>query len=169
MKIILLDITNSLSTNRAEILNIIEFDSEKLSIIKTKKNKIQIYYDNDSFFLSIDNFKGYFEHYDDKNNIVGRVKNKNNIVGTAKHDQYLTIIFNNEYQKTMFTEILKRIDKDINKNYTRIKFETSNKLPTNILINIRNIVFVVRYQRIYISSCWYNELYEEVQVPDTVY
>ena len=69
----------------------------------------------------------------------------------------------------MFTEILKRIDKDINKNYTRIKFETSNKLPTNILINIRNIVFVVRYQRIYINSCWYNELYEEVQVPDAVY
>ena len=119
--------------------------------------------------MSIDNLKGYFEHYDDKNNMVGKVKNKNNIVGTAKHDQYLTIIFNNEYQKTMFTEILKRIDKDINKNYTRIKFETSNKLPTNILINIRNIAFVVRYQRIYINSCWYNELYEEVQVPDTVY
>ena len=87
---------------------------------------------------------------------MGRVKDKNNIVGTAKHDQYLTIIFNSEYQKTMFTEILKRIDEDINKNYTRIKFETSNKFPTNILINIRNIVFVVRYQRIYINSCWYN-------------
>ena len=120
------------------------------------------------FFLSIDNLKGYFEHYDDKNNIVGRVKDKNNIVGAAKHDQYLTIIFNNEYQKTMFTEILKRIDKDINENYTRIKFETNNDLPTNILINIRNIVFVVRYQRIYTNTCWY-DLYEEVQVPDTVY
>ena len=33
-----------------------------------------------------------------KNNIVGRVKDKHNIVGTAKHDQYLIIIFNNEYQ-----------------------------------------------------------------------
>ena len=121
------------------------------------------------FFLSIDNLKGNFEHYDDKNNIVGRVKDKNNIVGTPKHDQYLTIIFNNEYQKTMFTEILKRIDKDINKNYTRIKFETSNKLPTNILINIRNIVSVVRYQRVYISSCWYDLYEEKVKVPDTVY
>ena len=104
--------------------------------------------------MSIDNLKGYFEYYYDKNNIVG----------TAKHDQYLTIIFKNEYQKTMFTGILKRIDKDINKNYTRIKFETSNKLPTNILINIRNIVFVVRYQRVYINSCWYNELYELIEL-----
>ena len=85
---------------------------------------------------------------------------------TAQHDQYLTIIFNNEYQKTMFTEILKRFDKDINKNYTRIKFKTNNDLPTNILINIRNIVFVVRYQRIYINTCWH-DLYEEVKVSDT--
>ena len=169
MRITSLNITNSLFAHSAKIINIIDFDSEKLSIIKTKKNKIHVYYDNDSFFLSIDNLKGYFEHYDNKNNIVGRVKDKNNIVGTAKHDQYLTIIFNSEYQKTMFTEIFKKIDKDINKSYTRIKFETSNKLPTNILINIRNIVFVVRYQKIYINSCWYNELYEEVQVPDTVH
>ena len=80
--------------------------------------------------MSSDNSKSYLEHYDDKNSIVGRIKDENNIVGTAKHYQYLTIIFNNEYQKAMFTEILKRIDKDINKHYTRIKFETSNKLPT---------------------------------------
>ena len=89
-------------------------------------------------------------------------------MGTAKHDQYLTIMFNNEYQKTMFTEILKIIDKDINKNYTRIKFKTNNDFQTKILINIRNIVFAVRYQRIYVNTCWY-DLYEEVQVPDTVY
>ena len=109
--------------------------------------------------MSIDNLKGYFEQYDDKYNIVGRAKDKNNIVGKAKNDQYLTIIFTKEYQKKMFTEILKRIDKDINKNYTRIKFETNNDLPTNILINNQNIVFAVRHQRIYINTCWYNELY----------
>ena len=68
----------------------------------------------------------------------------------------------------MFTEILKKINKDINKNYTKIKFKTNDFLPLNILINIRNIVFVVRYQRIYINTCWYDELYEKVQVPDTV-
>ena len=144
MGITSLDIKNSLSTNRAKIINVLDFDSKKLSITRTKKNKIHVYYDIIHFFLSIDNLKGYFEYYDDKINIVGRVKDKNNIMGAAKHDQYLAIIFNNEYQKTMFTEILKRIDKDINKNYTRIKFEINNDLPTNILINIRNIVFVVR-------------------------
>ena len=145
MGITSLDIINNLFTHRAKIIIIEDFDSKILSIINTRKDKIHVYYDHNPFILSIDNLKGYFEQYDDKYNVVGRTKNKNNIVGKAKHDQYLTIIFNSEYQKTMFTEILKRIDKDINKNYTRIKFETSNKLPTNILINIRNIAFAVRY------------------------
>ena len=39
-----LDITNSLFTHRAKIINYIDFDSEKFSIIKTKKNKIHVYY-----------------------------------------------------------------------------------------------------------------------------
>ena len=69
----------------------------------------------------------------------------------------------------MFTEILKKIDKDINKDYPRIKFETSNKLPRNILINVLNIVFVVRYQRIYINTCWHDLYEEKFKVPDTMY
>ena len=64
-------------------------------------------------FLSIHNLKGYFEQYDDKNNIVGR----------AKNNQYLTIVFSSEYQKIMFTEILKKINKDINKIYTKINLK----------------------------------------------
>ena len=143
-----LDITNSLFTHRAKIINILDFDSEKLNIIRTKKNKIHVYFDHNPFFLSIDNLKGYFKQYDNKYNIVGRVKDNNNIVGKAKNDQYLTIIFNNEYQKTMFTEILKRIDKDINKNYVKIKFESNDNVPLNILVNIHTLVLVVRYQRV---------------------
>ena len=122
------------------------------------------------FFLSIDNYViGYFDKYDNKYNIVGRIKDKNNIVGKAKNDQYLTIIFNNEYQKTMFTEILKRIDKDINKNYVKIKFESNDNVPLNILVNIHTLVLVVRYQRVYINNCYYDEFYEKVQVKDTIH
>ena len=51
MKITSVDITNSLFTHRAKIINIIDFDSEKLSIIKTKINKIHVYYDHNPFFF----------------------------------------------------------------------------------------------------------------------
>ena len=122
----MLDIINDLSTRRAGIINILDFDSKKLSIIKTKKNKTHVYYNHDPFFLAFDNLKGYFEEYDGNN--------------------YLTVIFTSEYQKLMYIEVLKKINKDINKNYTKIKFESNNILPLNILINIHSLVFVVRYR-----------------------
>ena len=60
------------------------------------------------FFLSTYNLKGYFEEHDDKNNIVGRVKDKDNIVGKDKKIKYLIIIFTSEYQKLMYTKMLKK-------------------------------------------------------------
>ena len=146
MGITSLDIINDLSTHRAGIINVLDFDSKKISIIRTKKNKIHVYYDHNSFFLAIDNLKGYFEEYDG--------------------NKYLTRIFTSEYQKLLYTEILKKINKDINKNYTKIKFESNDILPLNILINIHSLVFVVRYQRVYINNCWYDEFYEKVQIRD---
>ena len=53
MGITSLDIRNDLSTRRAEIINIPNFDSKKLSIIKTKKNKTHVYYNHDPFCLAI--------------------------------------------------------------------------------------------------------------------
>ena len=69
----------------------------------------------------------------------------------------------------MYTEILKKINKDINKNYVKIKFKSSENLPLNILVNIHTLVLVVRYQRLYINTCCYEQVYEKVQVYDTVY
>ena len=69
--------------------------------------------------MAVDGLKGYFEEHDDKNNIVGK----------AKNNKYLTIIFTSEYRKLMYTEILKKINKDINKNYVKIKFESNDNVP----------------------------------------
>ena len=128
MGITSLDIINNLSTNRAKIINILDFNSEKLSIARTNNDKMHVYYDHNPFFLAIDNLKGYFEEHNDKSNIVGK----------AKNNKYLTIIFTSEYQKLMYTEILKKNNKDI------------------------------RYQRVYINTFWYNEFYERVQVQDNI-
>ena len=96
-----LDIVNNLSTHCSKIINILDFNSEKLSIIRTNNNKIHVYYDHNPFFLATVNLRGYFEEHDDKNNIVGK----------AKNNKYLTIVFMSEYQKLMYTEILKKLIK----------------------------------------------------------
>ena len=108
--------------------------------------------------MSIDNLKGYFEEHDDKNNIVGRVKDKDNIVGKDKKIKYLIIIFTSEYQKLMYTKILKKINKNANKNYFKIKFDSNDNVPLNILVNINTLVLSVRYQRVYLSTCWYDQV-----------
>ena len=93
MGITSLDIINNLSTHRAKIVNILDFNSEKLSIIRTNNNKIHVYY---VYVYHV----YYFEEHNDKNNIVRKAKNK-----------YLTIIITSEYQKLMNTEILKKLIK----------------------------------------------------------
>ena len=94
--------------------------------------------------MSIDNLKGYFEEHDDKNNIVGRVKDKDNIVCKDKKNKYLIIVFTSEYQKLMYTKIFKKFNKDVNKNYVKIKFDSNDNVPLNILVNIHTLVLSVR-------------------------
>ena len=50
MKITSLDIKNNLSIHRAKMINILDFNSEKLSVIKNN-NKIHVYYDRNPFFF----------------------------------------------------------------------------------------------------------------------
>ena len=111
--------------------------------------------------MSIDNLKGYFEEHDGKNNIVGRIKDKDNIVGKDKKIKYLIIIFTSEYQKLMYTKILKKINKDVNKNYVKIKFDSNDNVLLNILVNIHTLVLSVRYQRVYLNTCWYDQVQDD--------
>ena len=89
---------------------------------------------------------------------------KKNILLGPKITKYLTLIFTSEYQKFMYKEIFKKIGKDINN--VKIKFESRDNVPLNILVNIHNLVLAIKYQRVYISTCQYNQFYEEIQIPE---
>ena len=80
-------ILNNLLAHRAKIINILDFNSEKLSVIRNINDKTNVYYDNNAFLLAIDGLKGYFEEHDDANNTIFG----------SKKDKYLTIIFTNEH------------------------------------------------------------------------
>ena len=45
----------------------------------------------------------------------------------------------------MYQEILKKIGIDINRNYVKIKFESRDNVPSNILVNIHNLVLAIKY------------------------
>ena len=50
MRITSLDTKNNLAIHRAKIINVLDFNSEKLSVIKNNNNKIHVYYDHNPFF-----------------------------------------------------------------------------------------------------------------------
>ena len=109
------------------------------------------------FFLAIDVLKGYFEEHDDANNTIFR----------SKKDKYLTILFTNEHLKLLYKEILKKVNKNSNRNYVKIKFESTDKVPLSILVNICTLILVVRYQKVYLNTCWYDQFYNGIQIKDT--
>ena len=89
------------------------------------------------FCFTISCLKGYFEEHDDEKDII---------LGPRK-TKYLTIIFTSEYQKFMDKEIFLKINKNINRNYVKIKFESNDDdVPLNVLVNIRDLVLAIRYQ-----------------------
>ena len=66
----------------------------------------------------------------------------------------------------MYKEILKKIGKDVNRNYVKIKFESRDNVPLNVLVDIQYLVLAIKYQRVYISTCQYNQFYERIQMPE---
>ena len=51
MGITLLGIKNNLYVNNDKIINMQDFNSEKLSVIKNNNNKIHVYYDHNPFLF----------------------------------------------------------------------------------------------------------------------
>ena len=50
MRITSLGIINNLSANNTKIINMLDFDSKKLSIVEINNNKTHVYYDHNPFF-----------------------------------------------------------------------------------------------------------------------
>ena len=151
-----LDIKSRLFTYFAKLVNIFDFSSKRLSIEEVGHSETCIYYthyDKDSFYLVIDDLKGYFEQIGD--------------------NKYLTLILKNQRQKMMYTKIWEEIKALINKisdvkfnNYSKdddvIGFETDDVLPLNSIINIYSMTIIIRsvfkddnkfYPQIYLVNC----------------
>ena len=58
--------------------------------------------------------------------------------------------------------------KNINRNYVKIKFESNGNVTLNILVNIHNLILAVKYQRVYLNTCWYDQFYDRIKIQDTV-
>ena len=65
-----INIIKNLPEHRAKIINILDFNFEKLSVIRNNNDETNVYYDRNPCFLAIDGLKGCFEEHDDANNTI---------------------------------------------------------------------------------------------------
>ena len=139
-------------------VNIFSFNPKKLSVKKVGSDDLgiyYIYYDKDSFYLVIDDLRGYFEKNDDSDK------------------KYLNLIFKDKKQEQIFDSIWNKIrelisetDKfdDYSKEYTIIRFDSDDVLKYGTTIDISNLSIVIRsvlksdgcfYPQVHLHICQY--------------
>ena len=130
---------NKLYTRFNNFVNMFSFNPKKLSVEKVGSDDLGIYYifyDEDSFYLVIEDLKVYFEKNDDSGN------------------KYLNLIFKDKNQKQIFgtiwnkiRELISETDKfdDYSKEHTVVSFESDdNNLTYGTAIDISNLSIVIR-------------------------
>ena len=149
-----LKIKNKLFPHPSKLNNILDFNLDKISVENILASNglgiCYIKYDENVFYLVIDDIKGYFETNGDGVN-------------------YLTIVFDNEKYEKIFKSIWNKIKEnkfdEYAKNYNVISFKSDDVLKYGYLININTITIIIRsvfkndcyyYPQIYLDNCSYN-------------
>ena len=149
-----LEIKNKLFLHPSKLNNILDINLDKISVGNIlSSNDLGIYYiryDENVFYLVIDDIKGYFETNSD---------------GVS----YLTIIFDNEKYEKIFKSIWDKLKEnnfnEYSKDYNVINFKSDDILKYGCPNSINTITIIIRsvfkddcyyYPQIYLDNCSYN-------------
>ena len=156
-------IKNPLFPYRARFVNILDFNSKKLSIEKVCaiNDELQriyyVKYGRDSFYLGIDDLKGYFKYSKEKELkfIIEDLRKRN--------------IYNQIWDK--IKELINSIDyinfrfRDYSRDRNVIRFDTDDTLPLDAMVSVYSMTIVIRsvyktcldrfYPQIYLQNCIY--------------
>ena len=135
-------IKDPLFTYRARLINIVDFNSKKLSIekvcaINDELNHIYyVKYGEDPFYLVIDHLKGYFKYSKEKE------------LKFIIEDQRKRKIYNQIWDK--IKELINSIDcvnfrfSDYSRDRNVIRFDTDDTLPLNAMVSLYFMTIVIR-------------------------
>ena len=150
-----LGIKYKLFFHSAKLNNILDINLDKINVEDILSSKyLGIYYikyDNNEFYLVIDDIKGYFETNDETN------------------INYLNVIFDNEKYEEIFKSIWDKIKQnkfnEYTKDYNVISFKSDDILKYGCPISINTMTIIIRsvfkndcyyYPQIYLDSFSYN-------------
>ena len=165
-------IKDPIFTYRAQLINILDFNSKKISIEKVcaiNDELERIYYvkyGGDPFYLVIDDLKGYFKYSEEKK---------------------LRFIIEDQKKRKIYNQIWDRIKELINsidcvdfrfyeysRDYNVIRFDTDDTLTLDTMINVYSMTIVIRsayrtcldgfYPQIQLVNCTYEECWNMIEL-----
>ena len=155
-------IKDPLFTYNARLVNILDFNPEKLSIEKVcaiNDELEHVYYvkcDNNSFYLVIDDLKGYFKYSKEKDMKI-------------IEDQRQAKIYNQIWDK--IRELINSVDSvnfgfsDYFKDHGVIRFDTDDTLPLDAMISVYSMTIVIR--SVYKTCC--DRFYPQIHLANCIY
>ena len=168
-------IKDPLFTHHARLVNILDFNPEKLIIEKVcaindeLEHIYYVKYNNNSFYLVIDDLKDYFKYSKEKDtaelNSLERSKELKFII----EDQRQAKIYNQIWDK--IKELINSVDgvnlgfNDYFRDHGVIRFDTDNTLPLDAMVSIYSMTIVIRS----VYSNYYDRFYPQIHLANCIY
>ena len=159
-------IKDPLFTYHARLVNILDFNPEKLSIEKVcaindeLEHIYYVKYNNNSFYLVIDNLKGYFMYSKEKD-----IKKLKFII----KDQRQAKIYNQIWDK--IRELNNNEDgvnfgfSDYFRDHGVIRFDTDDTLPLDAMVSVYSMTIVIRS----VYRDYYDRFYPQIYLANSIY
>ena len=163
-----INIKNPVLTNNGQLVDIFDFNPKKLSIEKVtdaiNDDPEYIYYvkyNKDPFYLVVDDLKGYFKYYKEKDTAE---------LSSLERRKELEFIIENQKQAEIYNQIWDKIKELINSvngvnfgfsDYFRdhgiIRFDTDDTLPLYTMVNVYSMTIFIKS----IYGTYYNRFYPQ--------
>ena len=159
-------IKDPLFTYHARLVNVLDFNPEKLSIEKVcaindeLEHVYYVKYNNNTFYLIIDNLKGYFKY------------------SKEEHEKKLKFIIEDQMKKKIYNQMWDKIKELINSvddvnfrfsDYFRdrgvIRFDTDDTLPLDTMVNIYSMKIIIRS----VYSNYYDRFCPQIHLANCIY
>ena len=168
-------IKDPLFTYKARLVNILDFNPKKLSIEKVcaiNDELVHIYYvkyDEDPFYLVIDDLKGYFKYSKEKNTTeLSSLENRKELEFIIQ-DQKQAKIYNQIWNK--IKEVINSVDgvnfgfSDYFRDHGIIIFDTDDTLPLGDIVSIYSITIIIRS----VYRDYYDRFYPQIHLANCIY
>ena len=168
-------IKDPLFTYHARLVNILDFNPEKLSIKKVcaiNDELEHIYYvkcNNNSFYLVIDDLKSYFRYYKEKDTAELSSLERRKELKFITEDQRQAKIYNQIGNK--IKELINSVDgvnfgfRDYCRDHGVIRFDTDDTLPLDAMVSIYSMTIVIRS----VYSNYYDRCYPQIHLANCIY